>query len=135
MEDNPDDELLTLDALRSAGTECELIVTRDGAEAIEYLFRDGAHAARDTAMPAVVLLDLKLPKISGFEVLKKIREDHRTRLMPVVLLTSSSQEEDMVRGYSEGANSFVRKPVRFETFMEAVRSLGQYWIAVNEIPE
>ena len=135
MEDNPDDELLTLDALRSAGTECELIVTRDGAEAIEYLFRGGAHAARDPAMPSVVLLDLKLPKISGFEVLKKIREDHRTKLMPVVLLTSSSQQEDMVRGYSGGANSFVRKPVRFESFMETVRSLGQYWVAVNEIPQ
>jgi two-component system response regulator len=135
VEDNPDDELLTLDALRSAGADCELIVTRDGAEAIEYLFREGAHAARDpAAQPSVVLLDLKLPKLSGFDVLKRIRENQRTRLVPVVLLTSSSQEADMIRGYSEGANSFVRKPVQFEAFTEAIRSLGHYWTAVNEVP-
>ncbi len=135
MEDNPDDELLTLDALKEAGTPCEVVVTRDGAEAVEYLFAEGAYAGRDPHVhPCVVLLDLKLPKLSGFDVLERIRADERTRLMPVVLLTSSSLDEDMVRGYASGANSFVRKPVEFERFLNAMRSLGQYWLMVNEIP-
>lgn len=140
VEDNPDDELLTLDALRSAGlpsseSKCEIVVTRDGVEALEYLFADGAWAGRDQRrQPCLVLLDLKLPKLSGFDVLNRIRADKRTRLMPVVLLTSSSQEEDMIRGYSSGANSFVRKPVQFERFIDAMRSLGQYWLTVNEVP-
>jgi two-component system response regulator len=135
VEDNPDDELLTLDALRSAGTACEIAVVRDGAEAIEFLFADGSHAGRDPDLqPCLVLLDLKLPKLSGFDVLNRIRSDERTRLMPVVLLTSSSQDEDMVRGYASGANSFVRKPVKYEHFLDSMRSLGQYWLEVNQIP-
>ncbi len=135
VEDNPDDELLTLDALRATGTPCEIVVARDGVEALEYLFASGSHAGRDIkAQPAVVLLDLKLPKLSGFDVLKRIRGDARTRLTPVVLLTSSSQTEDMIRGYESGANSFVRKPVQFERFLEAMQNLGQYWLSVNEIP-
>ena len=129
VEDNPDDELLTLDALRSAGPPCEIAVARDGVEALEYLFAD-----RSRAQPCVVLLDLKLPKLSGFDVLERIRSDERTRLLPVVLLTSSSQREDMIRGYAGGANSFVRKPVQFERFVDSLRSLGQYWLQVNEIP-
>ena len=140
VEDNPDDELLTLDALKSAGLDapevkCEIVVTRDGAEALEYLFAQGPYAGRDpNCDPCLVLLDLKLPKLSGFDVLTRMRADSRTRLTPVVLLTSSSQEEDMIRGYASGANSFVRKPVQFERFIEAMRSLGQYWLTVNEFP-
>jgi len=135
VEDNPDDELLTLDALQSSGTKCEIVVTRDGAEALEYLFANGAYAGRNRhEQPCLVLLDLKLPKLSGFDVLNRMREDGRTRLLPVVLLTSSSQDEDMIRGYASGANSFVRKPVQFEHFVEAMRSLGQYWLTVNEVP-
>jgi two-component system response regulator len=135
VEDNPDDELLTLDALRTTGTPCEIAITRDGVEALEYLFADGAYAGRDQAVqPCLVLLDLKLPKLSGFDVLDRMRSDQRTKFVPVVLLTSSSQDEDMIRGYGSGANSFVRKPVKFESFLEAMRSLGQYWLEVNEIP-
>jgi two-component system response regulator len=140
VEDNPDDELLTLDALRTAGLSpggvpCEIVVTRDGVEALEFLFADGVHAGRDQhRQPCLVLLDLKLPKLSGFDVLTRMRADHRTHLTPVVLLTSSSQEEDMIRGYASGANSFVRKPVQFEHFINAMRSLGQYWLSVNEVP-
>jgi two-component system response regulator len=134
VEDNPDDEVLTLDALRSGGATCEIVVVRDGSEALDYLYATGNFSGRDVrSQPCLVLLDLKLPKLSGFDVLHRIRTDERTRLMPVVLLTSSSQEEDIVRGYASGANSFVRKPVRFESFMESVRSLGQYWVLVNEV--
>ena len=136
VEDNPDDELLTLDALRTAGTPCEIVVARDGVEALEYLFADGSYAGRDQAIqPCVVLLDLKLPKLGGFDVLHRIRSDTRTKLTPVVLLTSSSQDEDMQRGYASGANSFVRKPVQFERFQDAMRNLGHYWLEVNEIPQ
>jgi two-component system, response regulator len=135
VEDNPDDELLTLDALRKADTPCEIAITRDGAEALEYLFADGAYAGRDpNVQPCVVLLDLKLPKLSGFDVLARIRADRRTRWMPVVLLTSSSEEEDIVRGYASGANGFVRKPVEFARFLEAMRHLGGYWLNVNQVP-
>jgi two-component system response regulator len=135
VEDNPDDELLTLDALRAVNAPCEIVVTRDGVEALEYLFANGAYHGRDEGrQPCVVLLDLKLPKLSGFDVLSRMRGDERTRLLPVVLLTSSSQEEDMTRGYSAGANSFVRKPVQFERFLDSMRSLGHYWLTVNEIP-
>ena len=136
VEDNPDDELLTLDALRKAETSCEIAITRDGAEALDYLFADGAHAGRDlNVQPCVVLLDLKLPKISGFDVLARIRADRRTRWMPVVLLTSSSEEEDIVRGYASGANSFVRKPVDFDSFLKSMRHLGEYWLTVNQVPQ
>jgi two-component system response regulator len=135
VEDNADDELLTLDVLRGGGEQCEIIVARDGAEALDYLFATGAWAGRDpAATPSLVLLDLKLPKVSGFEVLNRIRANEQTRLIPVVLLTSSSEEEDMMRGYSSGANSFVRKPVEFERFAESVRQLGDYWLQVNEVP-
>jgi two-component system response regulator len=140
VEDNPDDELLTLDALGSAGldspeTKCEIVVTRDGVEALDYLFARGAYTGRDQDFqPCLILLDLKLPKLSGFDVLERIRADETTQLMPVVLLTSSSLEEDMIRGYKSGANSFVRKPVQFDRFLEAMRSLGQYWLKVNEVP-
>ena len=140
VEDNPDDELLTLDALKSAGLgepelRCEIAVARDGVEALEFLFAEGAYKNRDPQrQPCLVLLDLKLPKLSGFDVLTRMRADRRTQLTPVVLLTSSSQEEDMIRGYASGANSFVRKPVHFERFIEAMRSLGQYWLTVNEVP-
>jgi two-component system response regulator len=140
VEDNPDDELLTLDALKSAGLdangyEFQIAIARDGVEALEFLFATGAYAERGSyRQPCLVLLDLKLPKLSGFDVLARMRADRRTRLTPVVLLTSSSQEEDMIRGYDSGANSFVRKPVQFERFIEAMRSLGQYWLTVNEVP-
>lgn len=135
VEDNPDDELLALDALRTAGAPCEIVVARDGAEALEYLFASGAYAGRDQQVqPCLVLLDLKLPKLSGFEVLSRIRADERTQLTPVVLLTSSSQTEDMARGYASGANSFVRKPVQFERFLDTMRCLGQYWLTINQIP-
>ena len=135
VEDNPDDELLALDALRTTRTPCKVVVTRDGVEALDYLFADGAYAGRDQSVqPSLVLLDLKLPKLSGFDVLKRIRSDDRTRFTPVVLLTSSSQDEDMIRGYTAGANSFVRKAVKYESFLDAMRNLGQYWLEVNEIP-
>jgi two-component system, response regulator len=135
VEDNPDDELLTLDALRTSGTPCEIAVTRDGAEALDFLLSKGAYAGRDPrADPCMVLLDLKLPKLSGFDVLEHIRANERTRLMPVVLLTSSSQDEDMVRGYASGANSVIRKPVKFDHFVEAMRSIGRYWLTVNQVP-
>jgi CheY-like chemotaxis protein len=132
VEDNPDDELLTLEALKG-GLQTEIVVARDGAEALDYLFATGAWEKRDSrAQPALVLLDLKLPKFSGFEVLTRIRSDERTRLIPVVLLTSSTEDEDKVRGYLSGANSFVSKPVQFERFGDAVRQLGAYWMVINQ---
>lgn len=135
VEDNPDDEELTLRALRRAKIANEVIVVRDGAEAVDYLFGQGQYAARDTSQtPAVVLLDLKLPKISGIEVLKAIRGDDRTCLMPVVILTSSSEDEDILRSYRGGANSYVRKPVDFQEFAEAVSQLGMYWLLLNRLP-
>jgi two-component system, response regulator len=135
VEDNPDDELLTLDVLHESRLDCSIAVTRDGEEALDYLFGAGAWAGRDTRVqPGLVLLDLKLPKLSGFDVLTRIRADQRTEIVPVVLLTTSSQDEDMVRGYKCGANSFVRKPVQFDKFSEALRQLGQYWLQVNEMP-
>ncbi len=110
-------------------------MVRDGAEALDYLFATGAYADRDTsAMPAVVLLDLKLPKVDGLEVLQRMRADERTKLVPVVILTSSKEEQDMVNGYKFGANSYVRKPVDFTQFIEAARQLGLYWLVINEPP-
>jgi two-component system, response regulator len=133
VEDNRDDELLTLDALRSAGVKNPVTVVRDGAEALDYLFGKGNFAAREeNPQPSVVLLDLKLPKISGLEVLRRIKSDDRTRRIPVVVLTTSSEQEDMHKCYGHGANSYVRKPMAFEKFLEAVRHLGQYWTVVNE---
>ena len=135
VEDNPDDEALTLRALKRNNISNEIAVTRDGVEALDFLFGTGAYAGRDvTALPELVLLDLKLPKIDGFEVLKKLRADPRTSLLPVVILTSSKEQKDIVEGYGLGANSYVRKPVDFEQFVEGVRQLGLYWLVLNERP-
>jgi two-component system response regulator len=133
VEDNPDDEELTLRALRKNKIQNEVIVARDGVEALDYLFGEGTYTGRDlTIMPHVVLLDLKLPKVSGLDVLRRVREDPRTRLQPVVILTSSLEDEDRIAGYGLGANSYVRKPVDFAQFLEAVRQLGLYWLILNE---
>jgi two-component system response regulator len=135
VEDNPDDEALTLRALRKGNIRNEVVVARDGAEALDYLFGTGAHAGRDLSLlPQVVLLDLKLPKVDGLEVLRRLRADDRTRLLPVVILTSSKEEQDVANGYKLGANSYVRKPVEFAQFSEAVRQLGLYWLLLNEPP-
>jgi two-component system, response regulator len=133
VEDNKDDELLTLDALRNAGVTNPIFVVRDGQEALDYLFVEGSFASRDrNDRPCVILLDLKLPKISGMEVLRRIKTDERTKRLPVVVLTTSSEEEDIHNCYGNGANSYVRKPVEFERFLEAIRHLGLYWTLVNE---
>jgi two-component system response regulator len=135
VEDNPDDEMLTLRAFRKRKVANEIVVAHDGVEALDYLFGTGAHQGRDTSvMPSVVLLDLKLPKIDGLEVLKRMRADERTRLLPVVVLTSSREEQDIVTSYSLGANSYIRKPVDFDKFIEAVDYLGLYWLLLNEVP-
>jgi two-component system response regulator len=135
VEDNPDDEELTLRALRKNNIGNEIVVAHDGVEALDYLFGTGPHAKRDlTVQPQVTLLDLKLPRVDGLGVLKQIRADERTRLLAVVVLTSSREEEDIIRSYSLGANSYVRKPVNFTDFSEAVRSLGLFWLLLNEIP-
>ena len=135
VEDDPDDVELTLRALRKNNITNKVELARDGAEALDYLFGAGAYSGRDTSlMPAVILLDLKLPKIDGFEVLRKLRADDRTKLLPVVILTSSKEEQDIVNGYSRGCNSYVRKPVDFAQFSEAVRQLGLYWLLLNEPP-
>lgn len=135
VEDNPDDEELTLRALRRANIANEIDVARDGEEALDYLFSQGCHAERDPErMPAVILLDLKLPKLNGIEVLRRLRADARTRLIPVVILTSSSEDEDMIGSYESGANSYVRKPVDFSAFAEAVTQLGVFWMLHNQSP-
>jgi CheY-like chemotaxis protein len=135
VEDNPDDEALTLRAFRKNNIKNKIVVTRDGEEALNYLFRRGAYAARDLHdFPEIVLLDLKLPKVDGLEVLQQIRANPSTRLLPVIILTSSKEEQDLIEGYSKGANSYVRKPVDFNQFIEAVRQLGLYWLVLNESP-
>jgi len=135
VEDNPDDEALTLRALKKNNILNRVMVVRDGAEALDYLFCQGAYAGRDSSLqPAVTLLDLKLPKVDGLEVLKRLRADARTRLLPVVILTSSKEEQDLASGYSLGANSYIRKPVDFTQFMEAIRQVGLYWLMMNEPP-
>ncbi|HRJ71864.1 MAG TPA: response regulator [Terrimicrobiaceae bacterium] len=135
VEDNPDDEELTLLAFRKNNIMNEVAVARDGVEALDYLFGTGSHAGRDLdKMPSVVLLDLKLPKIDGLEVLRRLRADARTKRLPVVVLTSSTQEEDMVASYELGCNSYVRKPVNFAEFVDASRQLGLYWLLLNETP-
>lgn len=135
VEDNPDDEALTLRALKKNNIRNEVVVAHDGAEALDYLFGTGAYAGRDlTIMPTLTLLDLKLPKIDGLEVLRRLRADDRTRLLSVVILTSSNEEQDLINSYRFGANSYIRKPVDFTQFMEAVRELGRYWLLWNEPP-
>jgi CheY-like chemotaxis protein len=135
VEDNPDDVVLTERALKKSHILNKLIVTKDGAEALDYLFGTGAFSDRDVSvMPEVILLDLKLPKIDGLEVLKRIRSDRRTKILPVVILTSSKEESDLITGYTLGANSYIRKPVNFNQFVEAIRQLGLYWLVLNEAP-
>lgn len=133
VEDSPDDVDLTLRALKKSNVLNEVVVVRDGAEALDYLFATGTYSGRDsTVMPEEVLLDLKLPKVDGLEVLRQIRADERTKLLPVVILTSSSEERDVVESYKLGANSYIRKPVDFDQFIESVRQLGLYWLVLNE---
>ena len=135
VEDNPDDEEMTLMSLNQAGLANDVQVVRDGVQALDFLFATGTFAGRDTArMPTVVLLDLKLPRLSGIDVLNRMRGDSRTRNVPVVILTSSSEDEDMVKSYDSGANSYVRKPVVFTDFAKVVRELGLYWMLLNQMP-
>jgi two-component system response regulator len=135
VEDNPDDEALTIRALKKNNIGNRLVVVRDGAEALDYLFCNGVYSERDPRdLPQAILLDLKLPKIDGLEVLKRIRADPRTSLLPVVILTSSREEQDLLQSYKNGANSYVRKPVDFNEFLEAARQLGLYWLILNEGP-
>jgi CheY-like chemotaxis protein len=135
VEDNPDDEALTLRAFKKNNIGNEVVVARDGAEALDYFFGTGAHAGRDMrVVPAITLLDLKLPKVDGLEVLRRLRGDERTKLLPVVILTSSKEDQDLINSYRLGANSYIRKPVDFGQFVEAVRQLGLYWLVLNESP-
>jgi DNA-binding response OmpR family regulator len=135
VEDNPDDAELTIMAFERAKVANEIVVVRDGAEALDYLFVRGTHAARDaTVMPELVLLDLNLPKIGGLDVLRQLRADARTKALPVVILTSSKEERDVIAGYDLGANSFVRKPVDFTEFTKAAEHLGMYWLVLNQPP-
>lgn len=136
VEDNPDDEALMLRAFKQHKLTNEIVVLRDGVEAIEYLLGTGAYAGRDTTqMPQVVLLDLKLPKLNGLDVLKRLRADPRTKIVPIVVLTTSKEEGDMVASYDLGANSYVVKPVDFTKFVESVKQLGLYWLLLNQTPE
>jgi two-component system, response regulator len=135
IEDNRDDETLTLRALKKNNIRNEVVVAHDGVEALDYLLGRGEYAGRDlTSMPQVVLLDIKLPRVDGLEVLRQLRANPHTRLLPVVILTSSKEEQDLIKGYGLGANSFVRKPVDFNEFTKAVRQLGLYWLVMNEKP-
>jgi two-component system response regulator len=134
VEDNPDDEALTMRAFRKNNVSNRIIVVRDGAEALDWLLKRGAHQGRSDPDPQVVLLDLKLPKIDGLEVLRQLRADPRTELLPVVILTSSKEESDVLRGYELRANSYIRKPVDFARFVEAVREIGMYWLVLKEPP-
>lgn len=135
VEDNPDDEALAIRALRRNHISNEIVIARDGVEALDFLFGTGIHTGRDISIkPTVILLDLKLPRIDGLEVLRRLREDKRTSLLPVVILTTSSEEQDLLKSYTLGCNSYIRKPVDFIQFTEAVRQLGMYWLLMNEVP-
>ena len=134
VEDNPDDEELTIRCLRKASIDNEIHVMRDGSEALDFLFGEGEYAGRGGGLPGLVLLDLKLPKLNGIDVLNRMRQDPRTRLVPVVVLTSSSEEEDMLSSYRSGANSYVRKPVDYDAFVDAVTQLGVFWVLHNQNP-
>ena len=135
VEDNPSDEKLTVLAFKQCGIANVIDIERDGAAALDYLFATGAHAGRDgSVLPSIVLLDLNLPKIDGLEVLRRIRANEHTKLLPVVVLTASKEEEDIVRSYSLGANAYVRKPVAFAEFAEAVKTLGLFWLLLNQLP-
>ncbi len=135
VEDNADDELLTVRAFAKSNVANDVVVVRDGVEALDWLFATGDHATRDTSIdPQVILLDLKLPRLDGLEVLRRIRADARTALLPVVIMTSSSEEEDVVKSYTLGANSYIRKPVEFDRFAEVVKNLGLYWLVLNQRP-
>ncbi len=135
VEDNPDDEALAIRALRRSRITNEIVVVHDGVEALDYLFGTGMYAGRDTTIqPTVILLDLKLPRLDGIEVLRQVRADERTRLLPIVVLTTSEEEQDLLDSYSLGCNSYVRKPVDFVQFAEAVQQLGMYWLLLNEPP-
>lgn len=135
VEDNPDDEMLALRALKKSNIANEIVVARDGVEALDYLFGTGSYKDRDkSVMPQIVLLDLKLPKIDGLEVLRRIRADKRTKMLPVAILTSSKEERDVISSYDLGANSYIRKPVDFDQFAESIRQLGMYWLVLNEPP-
>jgi two-component system response regulator len=135
VEDNPDDVDLTLRAFSKSKIANEVVVVRDGVEALDYLFATGAYASRDPdVLPQVVLLDLKLPRLDGLQVLERIRANVRTKLLPIVILTSSTEERDRMSGYSRGANSYIRKPVDFQEFIEAVGHIGLYWLLLNQAP-
>jgi two-component system response regulator len=135
VEDNADDEELTIRALKKNNVTNRLVIARDGVEALDFIFGTGTYLGRDTTvLPGLVLLDLKLPKIDGLEVLRRIRADQRTRRMPVTVLTSSKEEQDLIKSYDLGVNSYIRKPVDFNQFTEAVRQLGMYWLMLNESP-
>jgi two-component system response regulator len=135
VEDNPDDEALTLRALQKSNILNKIVVARDGVEALDYLFGEGSYSDRDTSiMPELILLDLKLPRMDGLEVLQRIRTNKRTRLLPVVILTSSKEESDLIQGYNLGANSYIRKPVDFVRFRKSVQQLGLYWLVLNITP-
>jgi len=136
VEDNPDDEALTMRVLNKYRVGNEIVVVRDGAEALDFVFAKGAFAGRDMfPLPQVILLDLQLPKIDGLEVLRRLRADERTRILPVVILTSSNEERDIVEGYKIGANSYIRKPVDFMQFTESIRQLALYWLVLNKPPK
>jgi DNA-binding response OmpR family regulator len=132
VEDNPDDEMLIIRSLKKHNINNDIVVVRDGADAVDYLLERDKYKDRERRLPAVILLDLKLPKMSGLEVLRKIRENRGTRLLPVVILTSSDEEHDLIKSYELGANSYIRKPVKFHEFSTTIHQLGQYWISLNQ---